>query len=71
MTLTAKQKALGATLSLFLLSVVLAYTVKFIAENVTTEQILKVVSAGIFGFLFYTMYSLFLLKFKADEETNP
>ena len=67
MTFTPKQKALGATIALILISIAVGLGIHFIAENVSPRTLMYGAGLFIFVMLFNLIYQIFLSKFNFDE----
>jgi uncharacterized membrane protein YgaE (UPF0421/DUF939 family) len=71
MTLSIKQKALLATLGVFVISVLAGLGIDYIARNVSVETVGYVIGAGfvLFLVLFFAnmMYQIFVSKFEYEE----
>lgn len=70
MKLSPKQKALAATVGLFVGSVVTAYVIKFISDNVSTEVLLQALGAGVLFFFASMIYQVMLSRFEYEENIS-
>lgn len=70
MKLSTKQKALAATVGLIAGSVVMAYIIKFIMENVSTEVLFQAFGLGVLFFFVSMIYQVMLSRFEYQESLS-